>query len=85
MNPVALFFSFLAINIIKILGRRDPAKAITKDKKGENEDVPQISLFIANGIAILLSNVGIIATKIMANHTQFSKLFDKKSVNEIIV
>jgi len=46
---------------------------------------PQMSVFMANGIAILLSKVGQIAIKIIANQMQFSKLFEKKSTKKFIL
>lgn len=57
----------------------EPIKLKAKAESGDKALVPQIAVFIARGIEILLSRVGHIATSITASHMQFAKLSLKKS------
>lgn len=84
-NPVVFDFNFLIIKIIKIHGKIDPMDVMKKVAIGDKQFLAQIALFIARGIAILLSSVGIIDTIKIASHTQLEKLFCKKSINQSIL
>ena len=83
-KPAVLLFSFLITNIISRLGKIEPMVAIAKAENGDKAFMPQMSLFIASGIAILLSIVGSIATINTASQTQFEKFVSKNSINQFI-
>ena len=70
-NPVALFFNCFVIRIIKILGKSEPKNDKNNAPTALNALFPQKSVFIASGIAILLSRVGHADTRRTASHTQF--------------
>ena len=73
INPVALFLHFRERRIIKYDGKIEPSDASKNAIKGDKVEDPHIAVFIARGIAILLSRVGHIATKMTASHTQPAK------------
>ena len=74
------FFIFLAKSITAMQGRMLPTKERRRARSGERALLPQMAVFIARGIAILLSSVGIIATIKTASQTKEEKLSAKKSI-----
>lgn len=84
MNPAVFFLILLKTIIIKKLGKTEPTNDNNSAAAGVNALLPQNAVFIASGIAILLSSIGHIATKSTASHTQFSKLLVKKLTTKSI-
>ena len=78
MNPVVFFFKCLHKNMIGKLGAMLPKKVQIKARKGVISGLVKLKL-IAKGIAILPSNVGIIAIIITASHKKPSKFAEKNS------
>ena len=74
INPVVLYFNFLVKKITIKQGIELPKKEIRKAETGETVLPAQIALFNANGIAILLSNKGQIATNNIASQTHEEKV-----------
>lgn len=72
------FFIFLPTNITKKEGIKEPKKDKIIANAGESALLPQIAVFIPNGKAIFVSNVGIIDTIITVKHTLEENNSEKK-------